>query len=132
MSKSVDFYYDFGSPAAYLAWTQLPGICAAAGAELNYRPVLLGGIFKATDNATPVAVKPKGAWMFGDLARFAARYGVSFNTNPHFIINTLPIMRGAMWAQETGCLEVYNTATKLDWTQHRWPPRYRRPRSNSA
>jgi 2-hydroxychromene-2-carboxylate isomerase len=110
MTQSVDFYYDFGSPAAYLAWTQIPAICAAAGATVNYRPVLLGGLFKATGNETPINVVPKGAWMFDDLARHAARYGAPFEMNPHFIINTLPIMRGAIWALETGCIEAYNKA----------------------
>ncbi len=110
MSQSVDFYYDYGSPTAYLAWTQLPGICAEYGARLNYRPVLLGGVFKATENTTPVSIKPKGAWMFSDIARFAERYGVPFTKNPHFIINTLAIMRGAAWALEDGCIEPYNKA----------------------
>ncbi|MGI9462818.1 MAG: 2-hydroxychromene-2-carboxylate isomerase [Aestuariivirgaceae bacterium] len=110
MSQSVDFYYDYGSPTAYLAWTQLPGICAECDATLNYRPVLLGGVFKATENNTPVAIKPKGAWMFDDISRFAERYGVPFTMNPHFIINTIGIMRGAVWALNAGCLEAYNKA----------------------
>ena len=108
MSKQVEFYYDYGSPTTYLAWTQLPAICETHGAELVYRPMLLGGVFKATDNRTPITVKPKGAWMFDDVARYAAHYGVPFVMNPHFIINTLTIMRGAIWAQGAGCLEDYN------------------------
>lgn len=110
MAKTVDFYYDYGSPAAYLAWTQLPAICEKYGAEIDYQPILLGGVFKAVDSNTPVAVKPKGEWMFDDLVRFANRYGVPFTKNPYFIINTLPIMRGAIWAKSTGCIEAYNTA----------------------
>ena len=54
MSKQVEFYYDYGSPTTYLAWTQLPAICERYGAELIYRPMLLGGVFKATGNTTPV------------------------------------------------------------------------------
>lgn len=110
MSKQVEFYYDYGSPTTYLAWTQLPAICERYGAELIYRPMLLGGVFKATGNATPVQIKAKGAWMFADIARHAAHYGVPFEMNPHFIINTLAIMRGAIWAQAAGCLEDYNGA----------------------
>lgn len=111
MTKStVDFYYDFGSPAAYLAWTQLPAICQTQDVQLHYRPVLLGGVFKATGNATPMVVEAKGAWLLQDLARHATRYGVPFRKNPYFIINTLKVMRGAIWAQENGCLEVYNQA----------------------
>ena len=110
MSKNVDFYYDFGSPTAYLAWTQLPGICAKHDAHLTYEPILLGGVFKAVDNNTPVAVKPKGEWMFDDIVRFANRYGVPFTKNPYFIIHTLPIMRGAIWAKREGFVEPYNQA----------------------
>ena len=70
------------------------------GAELISCPVLLGGIFKATGNQSPVMVEQKGAWMFDDLERHAARYGAPFARNPYFIINTLPLMRGAMWARQ--------------------------------
>ncbi|WP_322015616.1 2-hydroxychromene-2-carboxylate isomerase [Paraburkholderia sp. J12] len=99
MTKSVEFYFDFGSPASYLAWTQLPGIAARHGAELVYRPVLLGGIHKATNNASPAVIPAKGAWMQVDLARFARRYGVVYAYNPHFPINTLMLMRAATGAQ---------------------------------
>lgn len=93
MKPVCEFYFDFGSPTAYLAHTQLPGIAADTGAELVYRPVLLGGIFQATGNASPVANPAKGAYMMRDLARFARRYGVPLNFNPFFPINTLQLMR---------------------------------------
>jgi len=95
-TQSVEFFFDFGSPASYLAWTQLPALCAASGATLIYRPMLLGGVFQATGNASPVAVPAKGRYMLTDLARFAARYGVPLRFNPHFPINTLALMRGAV------------------------------------
>jgi 2-hydroxychromene-2-carboxylate isomerase len=98
-SKRVEYFFDFGSPTSYLAWTQLPKIAAAAGAEIVWRPMLLGGVFKATGNASPVAVPAKGRWMNQDIARWAARYGVPFRFNPHFPINTLPLMRGAAGLQ---------------------------------
>ena len=110
MSKSIDFHYDVGSPTAYLAWTQLPAIAAEAGAELVYRPMLLGGVFKATGNASPVEVPAKGRWMFEDMARFARRYGVALNVNPHFPINTLYLMRGAIAELEDGDIDAYNRA----------------------
>lgn len=110
MSTQVEFYYDYGSPTAYLAWTQLPGICAAHDGQLANRPVLLGGIFKALKSTTPVAIEPKGAWMFDDIQRFAKRYDVPFNMNPHFIVNTIAVMRGAVWADALGMLEPYNKA----------------------
>ena len=99
MSKSVEFYFDFGSPTSYLAYTQLPGICAAAGAELIYRPVLLGGVFQATGNVSPIAVPAKGRYTLIDMQRFARRYGVPLKMNPHFPINTLLLMRAATGVQ---------------------------------
>jgi len=95
MKKSVDFYFDFGSPAAYLAATQLPHVCADTGAELVWKPMLLGGVFQATGNHSPAEIAPKGPYMTIDLQRFAKRYGVPFVHNPHFPVNTLLLMRGA-------------------------------------
>jgi 2-hydroxychromene-2-carboxylate isomerase len=99
MSKSVEYFFDFGSPTSYLAWTQLPKIAAETGAEIVWRPMLLGGVFKSTGNASPVTVPAKGRWMNGDIARWAKRYGIPFRLNPHFPINTLTLMRGATGLQ---------------------------------
>lgn len=99
MPKTVEFFFDFGSPTSYLAWTQLPELAAEAGAQLQWRPMLLGGVFKATGNASPVTVPAKGRWMFDDMARWARRYGVALAMNPHFPINTLTLMRGAAGLQ---------------------------------
>lgn len=99
MAKSFEFWFDIGSPAAYLAWTQLPALCAETGAQAVYRPMLLGGVFHATGNHSPTEVPAKGSYMLDDLARFARRYGVPFNNNPHFPVNTLMIMRGAVGLQ---------------------------------
>ncbi|MCJ1883316.1 2-hydroxychromene-2-carboxylate isomerase [Pseudomonas sp. LA21] len=99
MSKSVEFYFDFGSPTTYLAYTQLPKICAETGAELVYRPVLLGGVFQATGNASPIAIPAKGRYTLIDMLRFARRYGVPLKMNPHFPINTLTLMRAAAGIQ---------------------------------
>lgn len=99
MTKTVDFYFDFGSPAAYLAYTQLPAICAETGATLNWKPMLLGGVFQATGNHSPATVPAKGKYMFADLNRYAVRYGVPFKHNPHFPINTLMLMRAAVGLQ---------------------------------
>ena len=99
MTKTVEFYFDFGSPAAYLAATQLPHVCADTGAELVWKPMLLGGVFQATGNHSPAEIKPKGPYMNIDLKRFARRYGVPFVHNPHFPVNTLLLMRGATGIQ---------------------------------
>ena len=96
MTKTVEFFYDFGSPTVYLAATQLPDIAASVGATIDWRPMLLGGVFKSTGNQSPVVVPAKAAYMNNDLKRFAKRYGVPFRFNPHFPINTLALMRGAV------------------------------------
>ena len=99
MTKTVEFLFDVGSPTAYLAWTQLPQICAETGATLVSTPMLLGGVFQATGNASPAAVPAKGRYMTADLTRFAKRYGVPFAHNPYFPINTLLLMRAAVGVQ---------------------------------
>ncbi|MFE8072447.1 2-hydroxychromene-2-carboxylate isomerase [Marinobacteraceae bacterium S3BR75-40.1] len=93
MGRSVSFYFDIGSPTSYLAWTQLPDICRRRQATLDYRPVLLGAIFKATGNQSPAMIPAKGRYLMHDLNRFAHRYGVPFEMNPLFPINTLTVMR---------------------------------------
>jgi 2-hydroxychromene-2-carboxylate isomerase len=89
MTKQVEFFFDVGSPASYLAFTQL----ATLKADILYKPMLLGGVFQATGNASPVSVPAKGRYTFVDFARHAQKYGVELNHNPHFPINTLQLMR---------------------------------------
>ena len=95
MNKKVDFYFDVGSPASYLAWTQIGDIAQRHGAELVYQPMLLGGVFKATGNSSPATVPAKGRYTRQDFQRYARRYGVAFQHNPYFPINTMQLMRGA-------------------------------------
>ncbi|HZY17496.1 MAG TPA: 2-hydroxychromene-2-carboxylate isomerase [Ramlibacter sp.] len=99
MPKTLEFWFDVGSPAAYLAWTQMPRLSAETGATVDYRPMLLGGVFQATGNRSPMEVPAKSRYMKDDLARFAHRYGVEYRQNPHFPINTLTLMRGALGVQ---------------------------------
>lgn len=110
MTKSVEFFFDFGSPAAYLAYTQIRKVAERAGAEIVWRPFLLGAVMQAAGNRSPIECAAKGKWLLDDLARFAKRYGVAFNMNPHFPINTLALMRGAIVAQEDGLLDQYADA----------------------
>jgi len=110
MPKSVDFYFDYGSPTSYLAYTQMPGLAARTGAKVNYLPILLGGVFQATGNRSPVEIAAKGKWMQQDLQYFADRYKVPYRWNPHFPINTLPLMRGATYALREGFLVPYSDA----------------------
>jgi 2-hydroxychromene-2-carboxylate isomerase len=95
MGKRLEFFFDFGSPASYLAYKRMPALAARTGAEVAYTPMLLGGVFKATGNASPASVPAKGRWMNSDLRRWAQRHGTAFNRNPFFPINTLHLMRGA-------------------------------------
>jgi len=101
MSRELEFFFDVGSPASYLAWTQAPGLCRRTGATLRYRPMLLGGVFKATGNASPAAVPAKGRYSGRDMQRFARRYGVTLTMNPHFPVNTLMAMRLATAALDS-------------------------------
>jgi 2-hydroxychromene-2-carboxylate isomerase len=121
-AKTVEFFFDVGSPAAYLAWTQLPRIAGQAGATIDYRPMLLGGVFQATGNQSPMMVPAKGRYMLDDLQRHAIRYGVAFRHNPHFPINTLTLMRGATGVQmrEPQRLQAYGDAVfRAIWVEGR-------------
>jgi 2-hydroxychromene-2-carboxylate isomerase len=99
MAKQIEFYFDYGSPFSYLADTQLPALAKRTGAEIVYRPILLGAIFKATGNSSPISVPLKGKYMGSDLQRWARRYGVAIKMNPNFPFNTIRLMRGAVAAQ---------------------------------
>ncbi len=100
MGRKLEFFFDYGSPTTYLAYTQIGRIVERTGATLVWKPMLLGGIFKATGNQSPAMVPAKGSHMGQDLARFAARYGVPLTFNPHFPINTLFMMRATYVAED--------------------------------
>ena len=99
MSRQLEFWFDVGSPAAYLAWKRLPKFLARTGASVACKPMLLGGVFKSQGNASPVTIPAKGKWLLGDLARYARRDGVPLVYPPAFPINTLALMRGAIGLQ---------------------------------
>jgi len=99
MTKHVEFWFDLGSPAAYLAWKRLPKFLTQTGAIAAHKPMLLGGVFRATGNASPVTIPAKGKWLLADLARTARKDGVPLSYGPGFPINTLPLMRGAIGLQ---------------------------------
>ena len=92
----------FGSPTAYLAFTQLKIIAERNKTKIEYFPILLGGVFKATGNNPPASVPAKGKYMMIDLQRFADKYGVPYERNPYFPVNTLNLMRGAVSYQDDG------------------------------
>ncbi|MBX9700207.1 MAG: 2-hydroxychromene-2-carboxylate isomerase [Acetobacteraceae bacterium] len=111
----IEFHFDFGSPNAYLAHRAIPAVEARSGLRVRYVPVLLGGVFKATNNRSPMEafadIPAKRAYMVKEMERFVARHGITeFRRNPHFPVNTLAIMRGAWAAQEAGCFMPYVNA----------------------
>ena len=110
MARTLEFYFDYGSPYSYLADTQVETIAKRAGASLVRKPMLLGGVFKATGNASPMTVELKSKWSAFDMPMWARHYGVPFNRNPFFPVNTLALMRGAAAAQIDGFFEKYHPA----------------------
>jgi 2-hydroxychromene-2-carboxylate isomerase len=120
MSRILEFYYDYGSPYSYLADTQVEALAGRAGATLVRKPMLLGGVFKATGNASPANLEQKSKWSAFDMPMWARHYGVPFNPNPHFPVNTLVLMRGATAAQIDGTFDRYHPAIyKAMWVDGR-------------
>ncbi len=108
----VEFHFDFGSPNAYLAHLVVPEIERRAGVNFEYVPVLLGGVFKMTNNRSPAesmaGIKNRLEYEQLERQRFIRRYGITqFAWNPFFPVNTLLIMRGAVAAQFAGVFERY-------------------------
>jgi len=108
----VEFHFDFGSPNAYLAHLVIPEIEERTGAKFEYVPILLGGVFKLTNNRSPAekmaGIKNRLEYEQLELQRFVRRHGITrFTWNPFFIVNTLLIMRGAIAAQLEGVFARY-------------------------
>lgn len=113
--KTIEFYYDFGSPNVYLAWKALSQV---DGLTLDLKPALIGGIFKGTNNQPPwqafAGVPAKMHYMMAEIRRFATMYGLSdFEMNPHFPVNTLLAMRTAMVAHADGVEDRFFPAVQI-------------------
>lgn len=109
---TVQFLFDFGSPNAYLSHKVIPQIEARAGVKFEYVPILLGGLFKLTNNRSPAEafgnIPNKRAYERLEFDRFVHKHGLTnYKANPYFPVNTLQIMRGAVAAQQLGCFEHY-------------------------
>lgn len=116
---SVEFFYDYGSPYSYLADSRLASFEARTGAEVVYRPMLLGGVFKATGNRSPFAepVEAKRRYFSVELRRCVAELDVAFAPNPHFPINTLGLMRAAYAARALEVFEGFHRVVfRAFWT----------------
>jgi 2-hydroxychromene-2-carboxylate isomerase len=111
MSK-VEFHFDFGSPNAYLSHLIIPAIEQRTGTKFEYVPVLLGGVFKLTNNRSPMesfaGIKNKMEYQQLETRRFIEHHGIKqFQMNPFFPVNTLMLMRGAIAAQSLGVYARY-------------------------
>jgi len=110
--SNPQFLFDFGSPNAFLSHEAIPAIEKRTGVKFEYVPVLLGGIFKATNNKSPAetlaGVKNKPEFMKLETERFIKRFGLKpYTWNPNFPVNTLNLMRAAVAAQFEGVFEKY-------------------------
>ena len=102
----IEFHYDFGSPNAYLVHRVIPTLRATTAIGFEYVPILLGGVFKATGNVSPAVslqgIRNKPEYQRIETERFCRSHGIrSYVPNPHFPVNTLKIMRGAVFARST-------------------------------
>ena len=112
MTPKVEFHFDFGSPNAYFVHKLIPQVEQRTGAKLAYVPILLGGVFKLTNNQPPMVqfkdIKSKQDYQRLEIVRFIKKHGLSqFKMNPHFPVNTVQIMRGAVAAEMDGELAMY-------------------------
>jgi 2-hydroxychromene-2-carboxylate isomerase len=108
----IEFHYDFGSPNAYLVHKVIPATTANTGIEFEYVPILLGGVFKATNNVSPAVslqgVRNKPDYQRIETERFCRAHGIRPQVpNPHFPVNTLKMMRGAVFARPTDYYQRY-------------------------
>ena len=121
----VQFLFDFGSPNAYLCHKVLPGLASRTQVQIEYVPILLGGLFKLSNNRSPVEafadIPKKRAYDQLEIERFIAKHQLGrFQMNPHFPVNTLKIMRLAVAAQALGCGPQYIDAMySAMWEQGR-------------
>ncbi len=112
MTKTIEFIFDFGSPNGYLSWKVLQQIAQRTGAQIVFKPALLGGIFKLTGNRSPVeayaGIQGKLAYDNLETQRFVKKHGLTaYRSNPHFPVNTLLIMRGLIAARRMGVGDAY-------------------------
>ena len=91
--KTVEFYFDLGSPYSYLAYYRLRQMAEQQSFQIIYKPILLGGVFKETGNRSPIEIPSKGIYSMLDMQRWADYYGIPMQMNPHFPMNTLTLMR---------------------------------------
>lgn len=124
-NTAIQFMFDFGSPNAYFCHKVIPSIEVRTGVKFEYVPILLGGLFKLSNNRSPMeafaGIPNKQAYDKLEIQRFIAKHKLDqFQFNPFFPVNTLQLMRGAVAAQKLGNLKLYVDAMyKAMWEQGR-------------
>lgn len=124
-NTAIQFMFDFGSPNAYFCHKVIPSIEVRTGVKFEYVPILLGGLFKLSNNRSPMeafaGIPNKQAYDKLEIQRFIAKHKLDeFQFNPFFPVNTLQLMRGAVAAQNLGNLKLYVDAMyKAMWEQGR-------------
>jgi 2-hydroxychromene-2-carboxylate isomerase len=116
--KQVDFFFDLSSPYSYLAATQLQKLGERTGADVVWKPMVLGAVFKAVGNEMPARVPSKGRWMGRDLERWAEHYGVPFRFSSHFPTNAIKAMRLVL-VDDKRAVDVALAAFRAMWAEDR-------------
>lgn len=114
----VEFYYDFTSPYTYIASTRIEKICEDNGAELEWKPFFMGGLFVDMGVKAPIDIANKFAYVKQDTQDLAKHYGVDFKFPAVFPLRSVKPMRGAFVAAEKGKLTEYtHEMFRLFWTK---------------
>lgn len=101
-TSAVEFYFDIGSPYSYLAATRMRGLAERTATDVQWKPFLLGGVFKAIGSGPPASIEPKARYMLADLGRWARRYGVELRFPSRFPLNTLKAQRALVATERLG------------------------------
>jgi 2-hydroxychromene-2-carboxylate isomerase len=122
MPAKVEFHFDFGSPNAYFAHRLIPAIEQRTGVGFSYQPILLGGVFKLTNNQPPMlqfkGIKNKLEYQKLELTRFIKKHQLNrFQMNPHFPVNTVQIMRGAVAAEADSFARYVEVTFQAMWEE---------------
>jgi len=107
---TLEFFYDFISPYSYLASARVEEVATRANGTVRFRPFLLGGVFKATGNRSPIETAAKGRHMWVDLQRWARRLDVPLRRPQTFPVSSLLALRTAFAAERAGALVPFTHA----------------------
>ncbi len=97
MTKALEFYFDYISPYSYIANAAVKQLKARTGAVVEIKPMFLGAVMQTTGNRSPGVVPAKNTYMLTDMARCAARYGLTIRMNPYFpMVSTRDLLRATI------------------------------------